>query len=66
MVLTIVQQRDKERYRHVRGGGYDRPKAKFAIGEMVMVRHKKYHTLQPSVAPHILKVIELRDSGVVC
>ena len=25
--LAIAQQRDKERYRHVRGGHYDRPKA---------------------------------------
>ena len=36
--LAIAQQRDKERYRHVRGGHYDRPKAKFYVGEMVMVR----------------------------
>ena len=63
--LAIAQQRDRERYRHVRGGKYDRPKAKFAIGEMVMLRQKKYHTLQPTVRPHILRIKELRPSGVV-
>ena len=30
-----------------------------------MVRQKKAHTLQPSVRPHILRVIELKESGVV-
>ena len=27
--LTIIEQRDKERYKLVRGGGWDRPKATF-------------------------------------
>ena len=63
--MAIAQQRDKERYRLVRGGKYDRPKAKFAVGDFVMVKQKKDHTLQPSVRPHILRIVELRGSGVV-
>ena len=63
--LAIAQQRDKERYRHVRGGKYDRPKAKFVVGDFVMVKQKKDHTLQPSVRPHILRIVEMRESGVV-
>ena len=62
---AIAQQRDIERFRHVRGGKYDRPKAKFVVGEFVMLRRKKSHTLQPSVRPHILRIKELRKSGVV-
>ena len=31
--LAIAQQRDMERYRLVRGGGWDRPKASFAPGD---------------------------------
>ena len=31
--LAIAQQRDKERYRHVRGQGWDRPKASFTPGD---------------------------------
>ena len=62
---SIAQQRDMERFRHVRGGKYDRPKAKFVVGEFVMLRRKKNHTLQPSGRPHILKILELRKLGVV-
>ena len=36
--LAIAQQRDKERYRLVRGGGWDRPKATFQPGDYVMIR----------------------------
>ena len=30
---AIAQQRDQERFRHIRGGGYDGPKATFSIGD---------------------------------
>ena len=63
--LAIAQQRDRERFRHVRGGGYHKPIAKFKLGQYVMVKHKKTHTLEPSVTPHILKIVELKDTGVV-
>ena len=63
--LAIAQQRDQERFRHVRGGGYDRPKAKFEVGQFVMVKQKKKHTLQPSVRPHILRIVNIKSTGVV-
>ena len=63
--MAISQQRDMERFRNVRGGKYDRPKAKFVVGEFVMLRRKKSHTLQPGVRPHILRIKELRKSRVV-
>ena len=63
--MAISQQRDMERFRHVRGGKYDGPKAKFFVGEFVMLRRKKSHNLQPGVRPYILWIKELRKSGVV-
>ena len=30
-----------------------------------MLKRKKDHTLQPSVRPHILRIVEMRGSGVV-
>ena len=63
--MAISQQRDEERFRHVRGGKWDRPKVKFVVGEYVMLRQKKAHTLMPSVRPHILRIVELRAAGVV-
>ena len=63
--LAIAQQRDKERFRHVRGGGYDKPKAKFKVNEYVLLKRSKDHTLEASVTPHILRIVELKKSGVV-
>ena len=63
--LAIAQQRDIERYRLVRGGGWDRPKANFQPGDYVLLRQKKLDCLQPPARPHILRVVELRPSGVV-
>ena len=63
--MAISQQRDMERFRHVRGNKYDGPKAKFVVGEFVMLQRKKSHTLQPEVRPHILRIKELRKAGVV-
>ena len=63
--LAIAQQRDIERYRLVRGGGWDRPKANFKPGDYVLLRQKKKNCMQPPARPHILRVVELRSSGVV-
>ena len=63
--LAIAQQRDKERFRQVEGGGYERPKALFVAGGFVMLKQAKDHTLQPSVRPLILRIVDLRGSGVV-
>ena len=63
--VDIAQQRDIERYRLVRGGGWDRPEASFHPGDYVLLRLKKKDCLQPPVRPHILRVVELRPLGVV-
>ena len=62
--LAIAQQRDVERYRHVRGGGWDRPKATFSQGEYVMLKQETSNTLQPPAYPHVLRILELRASGI--
>ena len=59
-VSCIAQQRDIERYRPVRGGGWDRPKASFQPGDYVLLMQKKEDFPQPSARPHILRVVELR------
>lgn len=63
--IAITQQRDKKRFRLVRGGGYDKPKAKFVLGEYVLLKQSKANTLQPPVTPQILRITELKESRVV-
>ena len=63
--LAIAQQQDKERYRLVRGGGWDGPKATFKPGDYVMIRQVTKNTLQAPSRPHVLRIVELKDSGVV-
>ena len=48
--IAIAQQRDIERYKRVRGGGWDRPKAKFEPGDYVMLKQAK-HALEPIARP---------------
>ena len=62
--LAIAQQRDKERYRLVRGGGWDRPKASFNPGDYVMLKQKTDNTLDAPARPHVLRVVEIKASGV--
>ena len=62
---AIAQECDMNRFRHVRGGGYARPKAKFKFGEYVLVKQSKDNTFPLSVRPHILRIVKLMDSGVV-
>ena len=45
--IAIAQQRDIERYKRVRGGGWDRPKAKFEPGDYVMLKQAKHTALEP-------------------
>ena len=63
--LAIAQQRDVERYRHVRASGWDRPKASFAPGDYVLLKQETANTLKPSAYPHVLQILEIRPSGVV-
>ena len=62
--MAIAQQRDVERYRHVRGGGWDRPKPTFTLGDYVMLKQDSKHTLDPPAYPHVLRILEMRPSGV--
>ena len=43
--IDIAQQRDIERYKRVRGGGWDRPKAKFEPGYYIMLKMAKHTAL---------------------
>lgn len=63
--LAIAQQRDKERYRLVRRGGWDRPKVSFALGDFVMIRQVTKDTLDVPSRPHVLRIVEIEPSGVV-
>ena len=57
------QQRNKERYKLVRGGGWDRLKASFHPGDFVLLKQTK-STLDAPARPHVLRVVEIRLSGV--
>ena len=63
--LAIAQQRDMERYLLVRGGGWDRPKASFAPRDFVMLRQVIKSTLEAPSRPHVLRIVEVKPSGVV-
>ena len=63
--LAIAQQRQKERYSLVRSGEWARPKASFAPGDYVMVKRETKNTLEAPSYPHVLRIVELRKSGVV-
>ena len=54
--LAIAQQRDKEWYRLVRGGGWDRPK----VDDYVLFKQKTKHTLDVPTRPHILRVVGVK------
>ena len=62
--LAVAQQRYKERYKLVRGYGRDHPKASSKPGDYVLLKRKTKHTLDVPTRPHILQVVELKDSGV--
>ena len=63
--LPIAQQRQKERYQLVRGGSWHKPKASFKVGDYVMVKRDVKHTMEVRVHPHVLRIVELRPSGIV-
>ena len=51
--VAIAQQRDKERYRLVRGGGWDGPKLTFKPGDYVLMKQVQEDTLDVPGRPHI-------------
>ena len=42
--LAIAQQRDWERYLHVRGGGYSRPRAYIKVGDFLRLKQEVGNT----------------------
>ena len=60
--LAIAQQRDVERYKLVRRGGWDRPKAKFKVGDFFLLKRPKASSLEVNTRPHITRIVELRES----
>ena len=63
--LRIAQHRDTQRYARVHGGGYLRRLTKFQEGDFVYVKAHHPTTLEPKAAPYILRVIGVRQSGVL-
>ena len=63
--IAIAQQRDIERYKRVRGGGWDCPKAKFEPGDYVMLKQAKHTALEPIARPHVLRIVKIWPSGAV-
>ena len=61
---AIAQQRNKERYRLVHGGGWDRPKASFMLGDYVILKQQTDSTLDAPARSHVLRVVEIKASGV--
>ena len=62
--LAIAQQRDVELYRHVRGQGWDRPKATFSREDYVLLKQEKSHSLKPPAYSHVLRILEIRPTGI--
>jgi hypothetical protein len=64
--LRIAQHRDRLRYQIVRSGQYEPSGYKFVVGDFVYVRRRTVvNSLQPEARPGILRVVEVRPSGVL-
>ena len=48
----------------MRGGGWGRPKASFPEGDYVLLKQQTNNTLDALVIPHVLRVVEIRPTGV--
>ena len=63
--LAIAQQRDRHQYVGVHDHGWDRPKATFHVGQFVWVKRQTKGTLDTATHPQILRITEVRPSGVI-
>jgi len=64
--LRIAQHRDKLRYQIVRSGQYEPSGFKFVVGDFVYLRRRTVvNSLQPEARPGILRIVEVRPSGVL-
>lgn len=63
--LQIAQHRDSLRYAHSHSGSYRPKPRKFEIGDFVYLQRQVQDTLEPTTARLILRVKEVRPSGVL-
>jgi hypothetical protein len=63
--LAIAQQRDKLRYAMTRSGAYLPLVRKFKKGDFVYLRAPKQSTLHPGAQQTIVRVLDVRPTGVV-
>jgi hypothetical protein len=63
--LAIAQHRDQQRYAVVRCGSYQARLYRFQQGDFVYLRQQQQHgTLQPKARANILRVAQVKPSGV--
>ena len=63
--LAIAENLDRQRYRRVRGSGWDRPKPSFKVGEYVLVGRQTKGSLDIVAHPGVLQVPEVWGLGVL-
>ena len=63
--LAIAQQRDKLRYAMTRSGAYMPVVRKFSVGDFVYLRAPSQSTLRIKAQQVIVRVIQVKDSGVL-
>ena len=63
--LKIAQHRDTLRYAKLRDGSYLPQVRRFQVGDYVYLKRSNVTTLEIPVRPLILRVFEVRDSGVL-
>lgn len=63
--LKIAQQRDTERYRKIRGGGYRPSVRRFEDGDYVYLQKRTPTTLDTKAGRTILRVVKVLPSGVL-
>lgn len=64
--IATAQHRDRLRYARLRGGGFDPKVRKFEIGDYVYYRNTTARTsLEAQARPEILRVADVRQSGVL-
>ncbi|HSG21073.1 MAG TPA: DDE-type integrase/transposase/recombinase, partial [Burkholderiaceae bacterium] len=64
--LAIAQHRDTQRYAHIRSGSFIKKEWAPVVGDMVYMRRRNSdNTLQVEARPFIVRVTEVRPSGVV-
>jgi transposase InsO family protein len=64
--LSIAQHKDQRRYKQTREPDYEPQRHTFKPGEFVYLQQlQRHNTLQPKAKPAILRITEVRPSGVL-